>query len=86
MLAILVASSQGGIQALSRSYYARMIPKENSAEFFGFYSVFSKFSSILGPFLVAIFTQITGNSRWGVFSILFLFVIGLVIFLKTKES
>ncbi|WP_212715426.1 MFS transporter [Thermosipho ferrireducens] len=85
ILAILVASSQGGIQALSRSYYARMIPKENSAEFFGFYSVFSKFSSILGPFLVAVFTQITGTSRWGVFSILFLFAIGLFLFLRTEE-
>ncbi len=85
IMAMMTATSQGGIQALSRSYFARMIPKKSSAEFFGFYSVFSKFSSILGPFLVAIFTHITGNVRYGVFSILLLFIIGLILFLHTKE-
>ncbi|MDV2687351.1 MFS transporter, partial [Alkalihalophilus lindianensis] len=48
ILAMLVASSQGGIQALSRSYFAQLVPKENANEFFGFYSIFYKFASILG--------------------------------------
>ncbi len=48
ILAMLVASSQGGIQALSRSLYGRMIPKDRSAEYFGFYNIFGKFSAILG--------------------------------------
>lgn len=75
-MAFLIASSQGGIQALSRSYYAVLIPPEKSAEFFGFYDVFGKFAAILGPFLLGVMTTITGESRWGILSLTFLFVIG----------
>jgi len=85
ILAMLVASSQGGIQALSRSLYGRMIPKEKSAEYFGFYNIFGKFSAILGPFLVGLFTQIGKSSRWGVVSLLFLFIIGAILFFFVKE-
>jgi len=85
ILAMLVASSQGGIQALSRSLYGRMIPKDRSAEYFGFYNIFGKFSAILGPFLVGIFTQIGKSSRWGVASLLFLFIIGAILFYFVKE-
>ncbi len=81
VLAILVGTSQGGIQALSRSYFGRLIPKSDSSEFFGFYNILGKFSAILGPVLVGLATQWTGNSRWGIFSLVILFVIGLVIFL-----
>jgi MFS transporter, UMF1 family len=75
-VAFLVASSMGGIQALSRSYYGKLIPAEQSAEFFGFYNVFGKFAAITGPFLMGVISMITGESRWGVLSILVLFVAG----------
>ncbi|SHI50541.1 MFS transporter [Lutispora thermophila] len=76
ILAFLVATSQGGMQALSRSYFSKMIPKEKANEFFGFYDVFGKFAAIMGPALYAMFSQITGNSRYGVLSVMLLFVIG----------
>ncbi len=76
VIAILVASSMGGIQALSRSYFCRLIPPEKSAEFFGFYNVFGKFAAITGPFLMAVVGRLTGETRWGVLSILVLFVVG----------
>ena len=75
-VAFLVASSMGGIQALSRSYFGKLIPAEKSAEFFGFYNVFGKFAAITGPFLMGVIGRITGETRWGVASILILFIIG----------
>ena len=75
-VAFLVASSMGGIQALSRSYFGKLIPAENSSEFFGFYNVFGKFAAITGPFLMGVVGRLTGDTRWGVLSILILFVIG----------
>ena len=82
ILSILVGSSQGGIQALSRSYFAKMIPKENSNEYFGFYNIFGKFAAIMGPFLVGIVTQITGDVRNGVLSLILIFIVGVVLLLK----
>lgn len=76
VLSMMVASSQGGIQALSRSVYGKLIPKKNSAEFFGFYNIFGKFAAIMGPFMVAFFTQITGQERFGILSVLILFAVG----------
>lgn len=81
ILAMLVGTAQGGIQALSRSYYGRLIPsKENSNEFFGFYDVFGKFAAIMGPTLLGIVAQITGKTNLGVFSVILLFLIGGIIF------
>jgi MFS transporter, UMF1 family len=85
ILAMLVATSQGGIQALSRSYFAKLVPKEKSNEFFGFYNIFGKFASIMGPLLVGITAQVTGNSSSGVFSLIILFIIGLLILIKVPE-
>ncbi|WP_018931803.1 MFS transporter [Gracilibacillus lacisalsi] len=79
ILAMLVASSQGGIQALSRSYFAKLIPKNNANEFFGFYNIFGKFASITGPLLLGFTAQITGRSNAGILSLIVLFVIGMVI-------
>lgn len=76
ILAILVATSQGGIQALSRSCFSKMIPRENSNEFFGFYDIFGKFAAIMGPALYGFFSQITGQSRYGVLSVMLLFLVG----------
>jgi UMF1 family MFS transporter len=86
ILAMLVASSQGGIQALSRSYFARLVPKENANEFFGFYNIFYKFAAILGPTLVGVTADITGNTNSGVFSLIILFVIGGFILLRVPEE
>src|SRR6185437_8711061 len=66
ILAMLVATSQGGIQALSRSYFAKLVPKESANEFFGFYNIFGKFAAIMGPVLVGVTTQLTGKTNAGV--------------------
>jgi UMF1 family MFS transporter len=76
VIAFLVGSSMGGIQALSRSFFGRLIPAENSAEFFGFYNIFGKFAAIAGPFLMGVVGSLTGHSRWGILSILLLFIAG----------
>lgn len=86
ILAFLVGSAQGGIQALSRSYFGKLIPKENSSEFFGIYNIVGKFSAIFGPLLMGLTTQITGDSRKGVLSLIILFVVGLLIFLKVDDG
>ena len=81
-LAFLVATSMGGIQALSRSFFGRLIPPERSAEFFGFYNIFGKFATIIGPFLMGVISRMTGDSRYGILSILILFVAGGVALMK----
>jgi UMF1 family MFS transporter len=85
-IAFLVASSMGGIQALSRSYYGKLIPAEKSAEFFGFYNVFGKFAAISGPLLMGLVGRMTGETRWGILSILLLFVIGSVLLVRVSDS
>lgn len=85
-IAFLVASSMGGIQALSRSYFGKLIPAEKSAEFFGFYNVFGKFAAITGPFMMGVVGRLTGDTRWGVLSILFLFIIGAYFLTKVDSS
>jgi len=83
---MLVGTSQGGIQALSRSYFGKLIPKEKSNEFFGFYNIFGRFAAILGPFMVAVATQITGKSSNGIFSILILFIIGGIVLTRVSNN
>ena len=75
-LAVLIGLFQGGIQALSRSLYTRIIPPSKSAEFFGFYNMFGKFAAIIGPALVGTVTILYGNARVGILSILSLFILG----------
>lgn len=86
VLGALIGSAQGGIQALSRSYYARIIPKENSNEFFGFYNIFGKFAAIIGPFLMSLTATLTGDAKSSIFSIIPLFIIGLVVFLALPKE
>ena len=85
-IAFLVASSMGGIQALSRSFYGKLIPAEKSAEFFGFYNVFGKFAAISGPLLMGLVGRLTGESRWGILSILLLFVAGSILLARVEDS
>ncbi|MEH7125189.1 MFS transporter [Bacillus sp. JJ1532] len=86
ILAMLVASVQGGIQALSRSYFAKLIPKESSNEFFGFYNIFGKVAAIAGPTLVGATAHITGNTNSGVLSLVILFVIGGVLLIRVPNQ
>ncbi|MCK8061206.1 MULTISPECIES: MFS transporter [unclassified Fusibacter] len=86
MLAMAVGLFQGGIQALSRSYFAKLIPKENANEFFGFYNIFGKFAAIMGPALIAVVTLITGKSNYGVVSLIILFIIGGAILTQVKPE
>lgn len=85
ILAILVGMFQGGIQALSRSYYGKIIPKDHANEYYGFYDIFGKSASILGSFLVATTTTVTGDASLGVLSIAVLLVLALVFLLLQKD-
>ena len=85
ILAILVGMFQGGIQALSRSYYGKLIPKQHANEYYGFYDVFGKTASIIGTFLVATTTSLTGNASIGVLSIAILLAVALVFLLLQKD-
>jgi len=84
-MATLVGTVQGGIQAVSRSYFGKLIPKERSNEFFGFFDIFGKFASVLGPFLYATIGAWTGRSSYGVLALICLFLIGLVIMVLGKK-
>ncbi len=86
VLGAMIGSAQGGVQALSRSYYAKIIPKKQSNEFFGFYNVFGKFAAILGPLLMALTTTITGNGRYSILAIIPLFILGLLVFMKLPND
>lgn len=87
ILALLVGTAQGGVQSLSRSLFGQLIPQGQSNEFFGFYNIFGKFAAVIGPLLVGIVAQMTGNSLDGVFALIILFIIGAVLlfFVKIPE-
>ncbi len=78
-LGMVIGMVMGGTQALSRSLYGSIIPEQASAEFFGFFSVFTKFSAIWGPIIFATFAEVTGSSRPGVLSLVGFFIVGLVL-------
>jgi len=86
ILALMIALVQGGIQALSRSYYSKMIPQENAAEFFGFYNFLGKFATILGPLLVALVALFSQNSRIAIASVAIFFVFGGVLLYFVDEN
>ena len=105
ILAVVIGLVQGGIQALSRSYYSRLIPKNKAAEYYGFYNMLGKFAVILGPVLMGLVGLIVKRilmppaptpeqvvavgqlaSRWGIGSILLLFMIGAVLFYLVDEE
>jgi len=84
LLAALVATVQGGTQALSRSLFASLIPPHKSGEFFGFYSVFEKFASIFGPLLFWITIATTGSSRNAILSVIFFFALGAIVLSRVR--
>ncbi len=85
-LAIVVGLVQGGIQSLSRSFYARIIPKSKSAEFFGFFNMMGKFAAVLGPLLMAAVSSISGDPRLSILVIIVLFAIGGVLLFMVDEK
>ncbi len=76
LLAAVIGLVQGGVQSLSRSLYARLIPPQRCAEFFGFYNMLGKFAAVLGPALVGWVGVLSGSSRTGILSVLILFLLG----------
>ena len=85
-LAVVVGLVQGGTQALSRSLFTTMVPKAQSSEFFGFFSTGEKLAGIVGPALFGLVGQLTGSSRWGIISVVFLFVTGAVLLCRVDEQ
>ena len=77
---------QGAIQAMSRSYYGRLVPPDRASEFFGFYNMMGKFASVLGPFLMGATALITGNSRSAILSVAILFVGGAIMLTVATRS
>jgi UMF1 family MFS transporter len=86
VLAFLVATVQGGSQALSRSLFARMIPKHKSSEYFGFFSVFEKFAGVAGPALFALSVSAFGSSRAAVLSVILFFVAGALVLTRVDVA
>jgi UMF1 family MFS transporter len=84
-LALMIGVVQGGVQSLSRSFFAQMIPRESSGEYFGLFNLVGKFASILGPLIVAWTVYFTGEHRLGMAGLLVLFLLGGGLLLKVKE-
>ena len=85
ILAVVIGLVQGGVQAVSRSLYARFVPAAQSGEFFGFFNMIGRFGAIIGPSLVAITVLLTGNSRLGILSVIVVLVIGAVLLTFVRE-
>ena len=86
ILATLVGTVQGGIQALSRSYFGKLVPANRSAEFFGFYDIFGKFAAVLGPALYALCYALTDRPSVGILSLITLFAVGAVLLITGKSQ
>ena len=84
-MAILVGTMQGGIQAVSRSYFGKLVPKKRSNEYFGFFDIFGKFAAVIGPLLYAVISNLTGRSSFGALGLLSLFLLGFIFLLIAKE-
>jgi UMF1 family MFS transporter len=86
IMSVAIGCVQGAIQAMSRSYYSRLIPADRASEFFGFYNMMGKFAAVLGPFLMAATAAITGNSRSAILSVAVLFVGGAIMLAFVTRS
>ena len=86
LLAFMVGLVQGGTQALSRSLFGAMVPKDRSGEFYGFFSMSDKFAGIFGPLAFATVGLITGTSRFGIVSLLIFFVVGGILLMRVDEK
>ena len=86
ILAVMVGLFQGGVQALSRSHFTKIIPQERSGEYFGLYDICGKGASFLGTTLVAVTSKATGQANVGIGMLVILFILGLVLFKKSCEE
>jgi MFS transporter, UMF1 family len=86
LMAAVVGLVQGGVQSLSRSYYARLIPQDAAGEFFGFYNMLGKFAAVLGPLVVGITAATTGNARLALFMLVFFFIGGALLLSRVRET
>ena len=84
-LAVGVSLVQGGVQALSRSYFSRLIPRERSGEYFGFYNMLGKFAAVLGPLVVGLVALATGSPQLSITVLSVFFVIGAVLLSRVQE-
>lgn len=85
-LAIIVGMVQGGSQSIARSIYSRLVPQDRPAEFFGFLTVSSKFSAIVGPFVFSVVGLMTGSSRLGILALVVFFIVGIAMLMKVNLS
>ncbi|MDY0067017.1 MAG: MFS transporter, partial [Steroidobacteraceae bacterium] len=85
-MAAAIGCVQGAVQALSRSYYGRLIPADRAGEFFGFYNMMGKFAAVLGPFLMGFTALLTGDSRTAIISLIVLFIGGAVLLLASARA
>lgn len=86
LLAVAIGLFQGGIQALSRSYYSRLIPANKDAQFYGFFNMLGKFAAIIGPLLIGIVSALTGSERLSILSLIILFAAGGVLLFFVDEN
>jgi UMF1 family MFS transporter len=86
LLAVVIGLVQGGIQSLSRSYFASLVPPGKQGEFFGFYNMMGKFAAVLGPILVGVTALVTGSSRAGILSVIVLFAGGAALLWKSRSE
>lgn len=86
VLAVLVGTAQGGIQALSRSFFGKLVPPENASEFFGFFDVFGKFSAVIGPALFGLVAQLTGVTNYGALAVMGMFIVGGVVLMLVPRN
>lgn len=86
IVASVVGLVQGGVQAISRSFFSTLIPENKAAEFFGFYNFIGKSSVFLGPFMVSGIALLTGSPSYGILSLLFLFIPGLILLWMVPEK
>lgn len=84
LLAFAIGLAQGGVQALSRSLYARMIPGDRTAEFFGFYNMLGKFAAVIGPVMMGWVGALSSSPRTGILSLMILFITGALVLLKVE--
>jgi len=85
-LAAAIGLVMGGIQALSRSMYARMIPKDQAAEFFGFFNMLGKFAAVFGPLLMGVASYLSGSARFSILVIVALFAAGAIVLYYVDEK
>jgi UMF1 family MFS transporter len=86
VLAAVVGTVQGGVQALSRSYFAHLIPRERAGEYFGFYNMLAKFAAVLGPLAMGVVAIGTGNQRLSILVLGFFFIGGALLLARVRDA